>query len=136
MSKLFLIISVFSLTLINGDSIDDIVNKIKAERESKLNKKDLTHINSPIPTVVVVDKNSSISDANNSLTKIESETFILKAIVNDMAYINDTWVKKGEKIGSFKLVDIMDDSVYLKDKSRTKMIFFKKNNSKIKITGR
>jgi len=54
--------------------------------------------------------------------------------MNNSAFINGKWVKIGERIGSFELVDIMDDSVYLKDGNRTKLIFFKQNNGKIKIT--
>jgi hypothetical protein len=121
----------------NADSIDDIVNKIKAKRVGTIDKKELSSINSPIPTVVVAKTNSKDgNDSNASKVVMDSETFVLKAIVNNRAYINDQWVKKGQKIGSYTLVDIMDDSVYLKDKSRTKMIFFKRKNSKIKITGR
>jgi len=119
-----------------ADSIDDIVNKIKSQRESKIDKKELSNINSPIPTVVVVETNSSKKDANKTVVKMDSETFVLKAIMNNRAFINNEWVKVGEKIGSYTLVDIMDDSVYLKDRNRSKMIFFKTKNSKIKITGR
>ena len=135
MKKILIVISVMIL-FISADDIDNIVQKIKSDRESKLNKKELTNINSPIPTVVVVDTNSSKNDGNKTVVKMENEDFVLKAIMNNMAFINNKWVKIGQKIGSFTLVDIMDDSVYLKDKNRTKMIFFKTKNSKIKITGR
>jgi len=121
----------------NCDSIDDIVNKIKAKREGTMDKKELSSINSPIPTVVIKETNATDNNESNvSKVIIDSENFDLKAIVNNRAFINNKWVKKGQKIGSFTLVDIMDDSVYLKDKTRTKMIFFKRKNSKIKITGR
>ena len=133
MKKLVLLSCVILFS--RADNIDDIVQKIKSSRESKINKKELVNINSPIPTVVVVDSNNSKSDSNNTIVS-DSETFVLKAIMNNRAFINNKWVKVGEKIGAFTLVDIMDDSVYLKDKSRTKMIFFKTKNSKIKITGR
>jgi len=127
---------IFASLVTNADNIDNIVNKIKSKRVGTIDKKELISVNSPIPTVVIVDSNSSNNkDNNSSKIIINSENFVLKAIMNDMAFINNKWVKIGQKVGSYTLVDIMDDSVYLKDKSKTKMIFFKKEN-KIKITGR
>jgi len=134
MRKILIPLSLVTI-MVNGDAIDDLVKKIKSDRSSKIDKKELSTINSPIPTIVKVESNNTKKEVNKTLL-LDSETFVLKAIMNDKAFINNQWVKVGQKIGSFTLVDIMDDSVYLKDRNRSKMIFFKTKNSKIKITGR
>jgi len=121
---------------VQADEIDDMVSKITSNRESTIPKDKLLSIKSPMPVLVVVDNNSSDknSDSNITYAKPKEESFDLTAIMNKSAHINNKWVKIGEKIGSYKLVDIMDDSVYLKDGNKTKLIFFKQNNNKIKIT--
>lgn len=130
----------FLVVSTNADIIDDMVKKIKSNRESSIDKTQLTKITSPIPVIKIVDKNDSKlskKDKNKVVvTEVKEDDFSLKAIMNNMAFINDRWVKKGEKIGKYTLADIMDDSVYLKSDKKSKMIFFKKYDSKIKITGR
>jgi len=133
MKKIASIIAVVAIGVLCADEIDDMLSKINSTRESTIPKEELVSIPSPMPKVIVEHNNSK--DGNATITKIvEEETFDLTAIMNDSAFINKKWVKIGENVGSYKLVDIMDDSVYLKDGNRTKLIFFKKNNAKIKIT--
>ena len=133
----FLLLATLFVVL-NADSIDDMVEKIKSDRESSLDKNKLTNMTSPIPIIKTEEVNKTVPKKDNNIsTNIEpKKDFVLKAVMNNMAFINDSWVKKGEKIGEYTLVDIMDDSVYLRSKEKNKTIFFKTNNSKIKITGR
>jgi len=131
-------INILLFSLLGADGIDDIVNKIKSIREGSVNKEKLSKTASPIATIISLDKNNSAFDSNSTqnVVSVNDETYALKAIINNRAFINNKWVKVGQKIGPYTLVDVMDDSVYLKDKTRTKMIFLKPLNSKIKITGR
>ena len=116
-----------------GDEIDDMVSKINAPRDSKIPKEELAAISSPMPKLIIENNETNLT--NNSTVKIDStDNLVLKGIMNNSAFINGHWVKIGEKIGTFKLVDIMDDSVYLKDGNRSKLIFFKQKHGKIKIT--
>ena len=131
MIKLVTACSLLLLSTLNADSIDDMISKINSKREAKIPKNKLVSIQSPMPKLIVVDTNGT--DKNKTILKPKDETFDLTAIVNNSAYINGKWVKKGENIGSYKLMDIMDDSVYLKDGKKTKLIFFKQNSAKIKI---
>jgi hypothetical protein len=137
MKKIAFLLPVVSL-IINADSIDEMVNKIKADRKSVVDKKVLTTIPSPIPVIKVVETNKSFENKEQNITipQEAEEIFVLKGIMNNMAFINDSWVKKGQKIGKYTLADIMDDAVYLKSKKKSKMIFLKTEDSKIKITGR
>jgi len=132
MRKIVIYSIAISLTVLFADEIDDMVSKINTHRESKISKKELISISSPMPKLIV-ETNSS-NENNTTITKVKEDSFSLTGIVNSSAHINGKWVKIGEKIGAFKLVDIMEDSVYLKDGNRTKLIFFKQNNGKIKIT--
>jgi len=132
MKKVFSLIGIFAISVVFADEIDEMVSKINSPRESNLSKEALVSLPSPMPKLIIENNNSKESNISQSV--IKEEVFNLKGIMNNSAFINGKWVKIGEKIGSFELVDIMDDSVYLKDGNRTKLIFFKQNNGKIKIT--
>jgi len=135
MIKSLSFIVLLAFVAVQADEIDDMISKITSNRESKIPKDKLISIKSPMPTLVVVENNSSKKgDSNATFAKPKEDSFDLTAIMNNSAYINNKWVKVGENVGSYKLVDIMDDSVYLKDGNKTKLIFFKQNNNKIKIT--
>jgi len=138
MIKKLTIVAILALMSLQADEIDEMVSKITSSRESIIPKKKLISTKSPMPVLVVVDNNASNKkgDGNITLAKPKDDTFNLTAIMNNSAHINNKWVKIGEKIGNYKLVDIMDDSVFLKDENKTKIIFFKKNDNKIKITYR
>jgi len=130
-------ILLISCVFLGADDIDDIVNKIKKDRVSNINKKELLSVKSPLVKMVKIDKNSTKdSNKTGSAIVLKKESFSLNAIMNNSALINGKWYKKGEKIYSYVIEDIMDDSVYLKDRNKTKIIFFKPINNKIKIIGR
>ena len=138
MEKVVFSLFIAAVAILAKDDIDEIVNKIKSQRESKISKSELKKLSSPIPKIIIVeDKNSSKKDGNKTkiIAKEQEEVFNLSAIMNNSAFINGKWVREGEKIGSYKVVEIMDDAVVLKDNKRTKLIFFKKNSGKIKIIG-
>ena len=127
-----LILSTFVVVLF-ADEIDDMVAKINTKRDSKIPKEEFVSISSPMPKLII-ENNETNSSVGTTAKVVSSDDLVLKGIMNNSAFINGHWVKIGEKIGKFKLVDIMDDSVYLKDGNRSKLIFFKQKNGKIKIT--
>jgi len=130
-------ILLISCVCLDADDIDDIVNKIKKDRVSSINKKELLSVKSPLVKMVKIDKNSTKdSNKTESAIVLRKESFSLDAIMNNSALINGKWYKKGDKIYSYVIKDIMDDSVYLKDGNKTKIIFFKPLENKIKIIGR
>ncbi len=135
--KAIIPIALVSSLFVNADDIDDIVNKIKQDRVSNISKKELLSVKSPLVKLIKIKENKSKDD--NSTTNniiVKKESFDLEAIMNSSALINGKWYKRGDKIYSYKIEDIMDDSVYLKDGNKTKIIFFKPVNNKIKIIGR
>ena len=131
MKRIIVLLCFITFSILNAEDIDEIVTKINSSRGTTIPKEKLTNIVSPMPKLVVVDQNST--DTNNTVAKPKEESFILTAIMNSSAHINGKWVKIGERVGTYKLIDIMDDSVYLKDGNKTKLIFFKQTSGKIKI---
>ncbi len=130
MKKILIASFLFQILLV-ADEIDTYVEKIKQQRVSHIDKNEIKKLKSPLPKIVVVDKNISKADQNISAETETIPTFVLKAIMNDSAFINDRWVKKGDTIDNYKVVDIMEDAVYLSNGKKSKMIFFKKKNGKI-----
>jgi hypothetical protein len=132
MKKIVLLSSFFLVTTLFADDIDDIINKINSKRESKVSKDVIANVKSPIPNVKIVESNSSNESNTSTVLKSEKEVFELKGIINNSAKINNKWVKVGDAINSYKVIDIMEDAVYLEDGNKSKMIFFNKTNN-IKI---
>ena len=135
MKRLVKLTLIFTITLLYSDDIDDIINKINSKRESKIPQAVIANSKSPIPEVKIIESNSSKESNNTVIVNSAKEVFELKAIINSRANINGKWVGIGDLINGYKVVDIMDDSVYLKDGNKSKMIFFN-NIKKIKIFAR
>ena len=122
-------------TLIYAEDIDTILSKITTKRVSKVATKTILATPSPMPKLIKSENNKSGSDndKNSTVFKAKEESFKLIAIMNNSANINGHWYKLGQKVGSFKLEDIMDDSVFLKNDHKEKILFFDQNRSKINI---
>ena len=134
MKKTALFLTIVSVLFLYADEIDDMVSKINSKRTSNISKQKLLDITSPIPKIVVVEQNNSKEGNTTAIVQPSEDSFKLSAIMNNRAYINGSWVKKGDMVGSYKLVDIMDNAVYLKNGKKNKMVFFESCNNKIKIT--
>jgi len=132
MRNFFILIIPILFVSIFADDIDTMVKKINSKRDSNISKEELSLIPSPM-VQKSSDKNVTNSVKPLPVKVIVEENIVLQGIMNNSAYINGKWVKMGEKINNYTLVDVMDDSVYLKDGNRSKLIFFKQNNGKIKI---
>ncbi len=117
---------------INAEDIDTILSKITTKRVSNVEPETILATPSPMPKLII-ENNKSNGDSNTSLLKAKEESFKLTAIINNSANINGKWYKLGQKIGSYRLEDIMDDSVFLKNDQRERILFFDQNRSKINI---
>jgi len=118
---------------INAEDLDTILSKITTKRVSNVESETILATPSPMPQLIV-ENNKSNGDANATLLKAKEESFKLTAIMNNSANINGKWYKLGQKIGSYRLEDIMDDSVFLKNDHKEKILFFDQNQSKISIS--
>lgn len=61
---------------------------------------------------------STIMEDNIGIEEINLEGIILDTKEGNMAIINDTVVKAGERIGSFEVIDIMNEKVILQRGNR------------------
>jgi len=133
MKKVVSLVFSACVVVLFADEIDDIVAKINTKRDSKISKEEFVSISSPMVKSIV--ESSEINSSASSVKKIDiKDKLHLEAIINDSAFVNGHWVKIGEKIDKFKLIDVTAKSIYLKDGNRSKSIFLKQENSKIKIT--
>jgi len=134
MKKLLLVSTL--LVGLFADEIDNIINAINSKRESIIPKSVILNTKSPIPKIEVVDVNKSDKNGSKVVVKSPVEEFKLLAIINNRANINNKWLKVGDTINGYRVVDIMSDSVYLQDGNKTKLVTFSKKSKKIKIFNR
>lgn len=132
--KIPLIVLIFTGASV-GEDIDTILSKLPSKREATLSKDAILKTPSPMPELIITEKNSTNgNDGNKSMLKVKEEHYKLIAIMNNSANINGKWYKVGQKIGSFEVADIMDDSVFLKSSQKEKILFFENSANKINIT--
>ncbi|HGZ70296.1 MAG TPA: hypothetical protein ENL00_02985 [Nitratifractor sp.] len=134
-NKILVALLLLGVTAVVAEDIDTILSKIKTKRLSPVSEKSILDTPSPMTVLVKSNESNSSTDSNKSQKlKPQEEKFVLTAIMNGSANINGKWVKLGEKIGTYKLEDIMDDSIFLKSAQKEKIIFFEKNSNKINIS--
>ena len=105
-------------------NIEKMVKEIRKKRSSKLDKN--TKPISPF-TVVKQDENQSVTVKLSD--KIAKTNFVLGAIVNDAAFIDGAWKRRGDSVGDFQLDAIKDDHVVLKRKNRTITLYFRRTKN-------
>ena len=101
--------------------MEAMVEKIKAKRAGAQMKKDL-HFTSPFVSIQRDDNKSVIEDH-----KSNAVAFILGGLINNKAFLNEKWVKVGDKIEGYELTEIRGNSVTLVQDERTIQVFLKKS---------
>ena len=130
--KLFLMI-VFVIPLCADLSIgqmETMVEKIKAKRVGKVDS-NISLIESPF---VQIKEEDNITVMVKEKTAEKEVGFILGAIVNNKAYLNKKWVKKGDSIEGYTLTDINDRSVSLVKGKHTVKVFLKKSKNILQVS--
>ena len=109
------------------ENIENMVKDIRAKRTSKI--KTVTKIDSPF---IVVKKDDNLSVAVKVSKQTIKTDFSLGAVINDSAFIDGEWRRKGDIVGEFKVILIGRDHVVLKRKKRTITLYFEKAKEIIK----
>lgn len=127
-----MILSYPLLAELTVSQIEEMVKRIQSKRVSEY-EIDFLKIPSPLDGIKkIVDKNITKTVL---LERTQDINFVLNAIVNNHAYINGKWYKKGESIQGFVLREIFPDHVTLKkDRKHVKVYLVKKKGLKIKLT--
>lgn len=84
---------------------------------------------------IMTDVKKIIKDGN--MTKIKTVKYVLNAIFNKKAKINDKWYKLGSEMGDFKLTKVGSESVIINNGHSKKELFIRKSNvGKIKFSSK
>ncbi|NKQ41034.1 MAG: hypothetical protein HF962_05645 [Sulfurovum sp.] len=104
-----------------------MVEKIKAKRVGSKMEKDSSFV-SPF-VLIQQDENKSVLEA----PKGSDIKFTLGGVINKRAFINERWIKIGEKIDGYELTEMQDNGVTLVQEDRTIKVFLKKSKPIIQI---
>ena len=125
MARKKLWLAVLLLTSLHADlsigQMEVMVEKIKAKRVG-VNKQKRTDFVSPF-VLIQRDENRSVLED----PKEKDTVFVLGGIMNSKAFVNETWVKVGDKIEGYEVKAIDEKSVTLVQGDRTITVFLKKS---------
>ena len=124
MNKKIWLVSLVILPLYGDLSIgqmETMVEKIKAKRAGAQIEKD-PHFTSPFVMIQQDDNRSVIEDP-----KSNAVVFTLGGIINNKAFLNEKWLKIGDRVEGYELTEIKDNSVTLVQEEHTIQVFLKKS---------
>ncbi len=101
--------------------MEKMVEKIKAKRTG-IKRDTAREFISPF-VLIQQDKNSTVIEQPKS----SAVEFVLGGLINDKAYLNSRWVKKGDTVEGYEVIDMDDTSVTLIRGEREIKVFLKKS---------
>ena len=136
MKKSIILITLFSTLLfsinLNQNDIVLMVKKIKEERVGiSLLKLKNTSNPFPIREKQKVVLKEEVEEVTKQVVYVAEKVYLLNGILNDAAFINNKWYKRGSKIDEYKVGYISDTSVILKSLNGNKTLSLKKKNKKL-----
>lgn len=130
--KVILILAVFISPVLADLSIsqmDIMVQRIKSKRKGNAGS-NISKVISPFALISHDDNTSTISIKE---PEKESIVFKLGAIVNDKVFVNNHWLKRGDKISGYEMVEIKDNSVKFVQGKRMIEVFLKKSKKILQL---
>ncbi len=121
----YLIISLFSLLLVAANvvttkELEDKVNAIQAPRVG-LTSSDLKGTKDPF---IYLERNATTGALiDQKLLVTKDMDLNLSGIMSGKAFVNNSWVRTGDKVGDYAIVSIGKDSVVFSKNSSTKRVF-------------
>ena len=107
--------------------MDTMVEKIKAKRAGATLDK---HADFTSPFVMIQKEKGQAVIEDPKSTEV---VFALGAIINDKAFINKVWLKAGDTLEGYRLVDIGQKSATLVQGEREIKVFLKKSKSILQL---
>jgi len=114
MKTLYILLAVFMTTMSYADlSIKEMANMVSKIKEKRVSiaKDDNTTFKSPF---VLLEKDLNTSIVTIRKSKLADIQFKFGGIVNNSAFVNKRWIKVGENISGYQLMEIKSNSVILK----------------------
>lgn len=122
---LFLLINIFVIADISLLEIENIIKSIEKKRKG-MTVDTLAKTKEPFLKVI---EDNNISIINSHKKNVKKENIILHAIINEKAYINNSWKKINDTVLGYKVDYIGNNMVILKKGKRIKKLFFIKKRS-------
>ena len=132
MKKILILTLLFSSFLLSASlsskEITTMISKIKEERVGIA----LTKLESTVnPFILLVPKKEENLTKESVVTPIFTPVivepvYILEAVLNNSAFINKKWYKKGQKLDNYRVTYISKKSVTLKNSDGHKILSLKK----------
>ncbi len=126
----YLIISLYSLlfvcaNVITTKELEDKVSSIQAPRVG-LSSTDLSGVKDPF---IYLDRNATTGALiPQKLSAVKDVDLNLSGIMNGKAFVNNAWIRTGEKAGDYTVISIDKNSVIFRKDDSTKRVFI--NNKK------
>ena len=109
----------------------DMVDKIKAKRIS-ISKDDNVTFVSPF---VLLQKDEATSIVTIKASKFDDISFTFGGVVNGSAFVNRSWIKLGDNISGYKLLEIRPNSVIMeRDEEHSVEVFSRKSKQILHIS--
>ncbi len=108
--------------------MDTMVEKIKAKRIGATTLDKESNLTSPF--VMIQNEKGQAVMGDPKSTEV---VFTLGAIINDKAFVNKVWLKVGDTLEGYKLIDIGQQSATLVQDEREIKIFLKKSKSILQL---
>lgn len=109
------------------EQMKTMVEKIKAKRVGTTVEKQTGFVS---PFVVLQKNQGKVMLENPKGTVV---AFVLGGIINTKVFINQKWIKLGDKIEGYELVEIKDNSVTLRQEKKSITVFLKKSKSILQL---
>ena len=113
------------------EQMNAMVSKIKSKRAGL----DIKDDNSFVSPFVILKKEQNTTKAKFEQPKVKSVAFNLGAIINNKAFVNKSWVAKGDTMNGYKIVEVNDNSVVLKRDTHEVKLFLKKSKPIFTLKG-
>jgi len=113
------------------EQMNAMVSKIKSKRAGL----DIKDDNSFVSPFVILKKEQNTTKAKFEQPKVKSVAFNLGAIINNKAFVNNSWVAKGDTMNGYKIVEVDDNSVVLKRDAHEVKLFLKKSKPIFTLKG-
>lgn len=123
--------SLLSASSLSEDEITSMITKIKEERVGIA----LSKLNNTVNPFILKKKKEKQKEVDQGIKKkavaaVHREiVYTLHAILNNAAFINKKWYKKGDKLGRYHIVSIGKKSVHISSKSGSKTLTMKKRKN-------
>lgn len=109
---------------------------LKKNSLKKDEDKDISSKSSRSPLIVNTEVKSATSSSGSIKPKpvvYSKGSFVLSAIINNSAMINGKWYKLGDVVNDYKIINVDNKTVTLKNNANTKVLTTASKNSKLKF---